>query len=128
MAVEEPGTPWIKYLHANFYFRNKDEANAERYLAEAVKGDVGYALEYMEQAEDARERKDSEQVLAKLRQLVVAMPDDPLFRLSLCEELIEQKRFDEVRSILPKLRHLPWSQVYYPNVPSALAYFQKLVE
>lgn len=125
MAAEEPDTPWIKYLQANFHFRTKDEANAERYLAEAVKGDVGYALEYMELAEAARGQKKPELILKNLRKLVEAMPDDPLFGLSLCEELFFQGEYEEVRAMLPRLRALNWSSHYYPQVGSILESFQK---
>lgn len=128
MEKNEPNAAWVKYLRANFSRRLKDEVSAERFLAEAIKGDVGYALEYMAQAEAAREEKNPELILSNLRKLVAAMPGDPLFQLSLCEELVEQKRFDEVRNMLPGLRQHPWSPVYYQDVPSTLEYFQKLAD
>lgn len=128
MEKNEPNAAWVKYLRANFSRYKKDFTSAERYLAEAVKGEAAYALEYMELAEQAREDKKFDQVLANLRKVVEALPDDPLFRLSLCEELVAQKNFNEVRTMLPSLRRLPWSPVYFPQVPSALEYFQKVAE
>lgn len=128
MEANAPNEPWVKYLRAKFSRQTKDYVAAERYLAEAVTGDPGYALEYVSQVDAALEEKRTEQVLPNLRKLVAAVPDDPLFRLDLCEELVAQKRFDEVRSMLPALRRLPWSPVYYPNVPASLEYFQKVAE
>jgi hypothetical protein len=118
----------VKYLHSQFSRRQRDTVWADHYLDQAVSDDHVYGLEYLILAEEAREKNDKEQILKNLRRLMEAFPDDPLFQLSLCEELVAQKKVDEARMLLLKLRKLQWSEIYYPDVVPTLEHFQKVAE
>lgn len=93
---------------------------AFRWLKRAVELDRGYALEYLTLADAERERQQSATVISWLKAAVDAVPADPFYRLSLCEEFSVQQRPEDARQCVAPLQRLTWSPVYYPDIPAIL--------
>lgn len=127
MEKNDPRDPGVKYLLYRISRHEGDLSGAEKYLEGAVAEDRGYALEYLMIADEMREAKKQDRVLEYLRKLAAAYPGDPHFQLTLCEELMAQRRYAEARKLLPQLSALSWSPIYYPEVVPTLERWREIL-
>lgn len=116
MEIDLPVDPSVKYdLYQNSR-ELKEGDKALDYLKQAVALDPVYALEYLTLASLALERGLPEQAVKMLRLAEQAMPDNPQISLQLAAQLNDLNHSGQTRKILEKLRELPWSTVYYPDM------------
>jgi tetratricopeptide (TPR) repeat protein len=116
METDLPGDPSVKYdLYQNSR-ELKEGDKALDYLKQAVALDPVYALEYSNLASLALERGLPEQAVKMLRLAEEAMPENPQISLLLAAQLNDLNHPVQTRKILEKLRALPWSTVYFPDM------------
>lgn len=118
---------WVWYANYSFAKKMGGFPAAEKFLAEAVKRDVGYAMEYINVAVDDGERFRKETVIELTRQAVAATKGDPLFVVTLCEELRNAERWNELESCIGRARQYPWSSIYYGGVLPVMDRWEKEV-
>lgn len=89
-------------------------------LARAVALDPGYAAEYLNLAALARGRELPEQELEMLEIAKGLDPANPFVGLRIAELQIELGAPEQARRLLDELSRLPWSPVYFPDVPELI--------
>lgn len=99
-------------------FRQGSAALAE--LERAVVLDPAYAREYLDLVPVALEKEQLEEALRMLDLAAKVFPDDPFIPLDRAGLLLQAGRGRESREILQRLQKLPWSPVYYPELPYRL--------
>ena len=99
---------------------NSTRQAALGHLAEAVRRDPTYALEYLVLAPKAREKGRPDEALRILSLAREANPDNPFIALELVHSMIEMGHGDTGVPILKELLNLNWSTAFYPDMPSYL--------
>ncbi|MDX9709427.1 MAG: hypothetical protein RBT64_07710 [Trichloromonas sp.] len=99
-------------------FREGSAALAE--LGRAVTLDPVYGREYLDLVPLALDKEQPEEALRMLDLAAKVFPDDPFIPLDRAGLLLQAGRGRESREILQRLQKLPWSPVYYPELPQRL--------
>jgi predicted Zn-dependent protease len=86
-------------------------------LAEAVRLEPAYGLEYLTLSATALEKKRPDQALKMLDLAITAFPDNPFIPLQKAELLIQLGHSSAAVDILRQLQQVPWSGVYYAQLP-----------
>lgn len=121
MRSHDSGDAGVLYASYRLHSHMGRMDEAGDFLDEAVRIDPAYALEYLALAEEA----GGEERLRLLKKFYAAHPDDPIFALTLVQELTDQGRFADALPEIKRLKELPWSPAYYPEVLPALADFEE---
>jgi hypothetical protein len=118
---DAPESAWVKFNLYRSAAENKDGTNALDYLAEAVKLDSIYALEYDELSNMAYEKQRADEALRMLVLANEVFHYDPFLKLQMAQLTNELGDKERALQLLNKLRYLEWSQIYYPQMPQYLA-------
>lgn len=121
-APEDPAVHFDLYRS---YRAAKQGLKALEHLALAVGLDRGYAMEYLALAASARDQKQPQQALEMLELARSSLPEDPFIPLQSLELLLEMGDKEAARPLVKALQGLPWSPVYFPDLPGRL---QQLAE
>jgi len=116
----EPDNPDVLYNLYQVQRRFKDGNAALKLLADAVRQDPCYALEYYTLAEIAQGKNRAD---AALRMLTLAQEQQPRNPVPLMKqmEILSSGRHDQpVAPLRKKLLSMPWSKTYYPELPKQL--------
>lgn len=106
-------------LHAIYRQLNQGD-QALHSLQEAVRLDPVYALEYLFLANLAKEKQLPEQQLRMLEAARQALPENPFIPLQMVETLLQLKHYPAAAALTKELSALPWSPLYYPQLPEFL--------
>jgi predicted Zn-dependent protease len=123
MEKELPNDPSVKYGLYQIERQRKNGQAALEYLDQAVAIDPVYGMAYLELADLAMERGRPDAALRMTDKAIATFPENPFVKLRKAETLIDLGHEDQAGPLLARLRGLPWSEVYYPNMP---AYLDKL--
>ncbi|PLX93759.1 MAG: hypothetical protein C0621_06885 [Desulfuromonas sp.] len=130
MLKEDPADPSVHYALFQRYRQRKETAAALQELAEAVRLDPIYGLEYLDLANLALERKAHGKDLEMLQLAADAMPENPWLKIDLAKAWLrmggEGKR--HALALLQELQQLPWSSIYFPEIPPMLEALQKVAQ
>lgn len=127
-AQESPKTAWVQY---NRYYTAglfKEGNQALAHLAHTAALDRMYGLEYLVLAERAFTAKVPDEALRMLLMAAASFPDNPFFKLQVAQLAMEIGDKETAKKLVEELRKLPWSAVYYPDMPGYLEGFLKEIE
>lgn len=127
-AQESPKSAWIQYnrYHTAGLFKEANQALAN--LAHTVALDRTYGLEYLLLAERAYEAKVPDQALRMMQMAAVTFPENPFIQLQAAKLAMETGDKEAAKKIVRELQKLPWSLVYYPDMPKHLEGFLQELE
>ena len=111
MEKKAPNDPSVKYALYQILRQFKEGDRALNYLAQAVKLDRVYALEYLTLADLAQEQNLPAQVQRMLMLASEAFPDNVFMQLRLAGFLKTSGHAEMAEKLLIKLRKQPWSPV-----------------
>lgn len=128
MERDDPESAWVKFALYRAAAAKKAGDYALDYLAEAARRDRIYAVEYLNLAQMAYDRKRPDAALQMLQLAAQVFPDNPHIRLKeaqLSDEMGDRKT---ALHLVEQLRKLPWSPVYYPQMPDYLNGFAEYLQ
>jgi len=120
MEKKAPNDPSVKYALYQILRQFKEGDKALNYLAQAVKLDRVYALEYLTLADLAQEQNLPAQVQRMLMLANEALPDNVFLQLRLAGFLKANGQAEMTEKLLVELRKQPWSPTYYPDMAKQL--------
>lgn len=121
LATQSPEDPSLHYALYNISRTVKPARQAALgHLAEAVRLDSTYALEYLALAPVALEKGSPEDALNMLSLAHQAAPDNPFYRLELARGMLSNGQRTEALPLLHELRGLDWSPFFYSQMPEFL--------
>ncbi|MCM2265739.1 MAG: hypothetical protein NDI73_11175 [Desulfuromonadales bacterium] len=122
-AQDSPKTAWVLYnrYHTAGLFKETGPALAN--LAHTVALDRMYGLEYLTLAQRAFDNKAPDQALKMMRMAAATFPEDPFIKLQTAQLAMENGDKETARQLIRELQKLPWSSVYYPDMPKYLEGF-----
>jgi tetratricopeptide (TPR) repeat protein len=120
MAAAEPENASVDFGLYQIGRQMKNDEQALAYLDAAVKNDPVYAVEYLELAQQTLHQQRFEPALELMAKAAAALPDNPFIALQRARLLLAQGRKGEALALFQGLRRLPWSPVYYPDLPAQL--------
>jgi hypothetical protein len=126
MEKESPEDPSVKYALYQSARQLKMGDLAFRYLSEAVRLDRMYASEYLDLAPVALERNRPDEALRMLDLALGVLPDNPFVILRRIEYSLQLEDTDQVDALLRPLERLPWSPIYFPEIPARLKHLREL--
>lgn len=118
-----PDSAWVKF---NLYMAAATLREGEKaldYLAQAVRRDQVYAVEYLHLARMAYESQRPDEALRMLKLAGKAFPDNPAIQLQLAQLAFEQGDRETAQRLAGRLQTLPWSPVYHAKMPAYLRDF-----
>jgi len=128
MVTTAPRSAWVKFT----LYRAAQESDAGeaalQALAEAVLLDPVYALEYENLAEQAYDKGRPDAALQMLQLATETFPDNPHIRLKIAQLSSELDDRKTAQHLIEQLQKLPWSPVYYPQMPDYLKGFAAHLE
>jgi hypothetical protein len=111
-------------IHYALYQASRNVKSARNlalvHLAEAVKYDPVYALEYLALAPLAREKDRPDEALRLMQLAHDAAPNNPFITLELAKALIINGQNDNAVPLLMQLLTLKWSPAFYSDMPDFL--------
>lgn len=123
MERDEPESAWVKFALYRAAAAKSAGDYALDYLAEAVKRDRVYAVEYLHLAQLAHDKRRPDAALQMLELAAAAFPDNPQIQLKLAQVANDLGNRDRALQLVGQLQKLPWSPVYYPQMPDYLQSF-----
>ena len=121
----EPDDPSVHYaLYSISRQVSAARHSALDHLAEAVRRDPVYALEYLQLAPVAREMGQPDEALRMLRLANEASPDNPFITLERAKALVKAGQGENAAPLLRQLRNREWSKIFYSDMP---AYLEQLL-
>jgi hypothetical protein len=124
LEKNDPRDPSLKFALYGVERQFQDGDKAMGYLRQAVALDRSYGLEYLNLARLAHEKKLVDQTIRMLELAQQSMPENPFITLQIAENYEAAGDQAAAEKLLGNLRSLPWSKVYYPDLPSALPSFK----
>jgi hypothetical protein len=120
---ESPKAAWVQYnrYHTAGLFKEGEQALA--HLAHTVALDRMYGMEYLNLALRAYDAKVPDQALRMLKMAGSAFPENPLIKLRNAQLAMETGDKETAERLVRELQKLPWSSVYYPEMPKYLEGF-----
>lgn len=123
MERDDPESSWVRFtLYRAMADSNQGDKALAR-LAEAVKHDHMYALEYLNLAQLAYDKKRPEAALRMLQLAAAVFPDNPQIKLRVAQLAGGMGDRRSALRLVEQLQQLPWSPVYYPQMPDHLKGF-----
>lgn len=123
MERDAPDSAWVKFTLYRAAAAKKAGDFALDYLAEAVKHDRIYAVEYLNLAELAYKKQRPDAAIQMFDLAAKVFPDDPQIKLKMAQLAGEMGDRKTALHLVEQLRQLPWSTVYYPQMPDYLQSF-----
>ena len=121
MVKEDPADPSLQYALFELSRAAKSTHKAALFhLAEAVKRDPVYALEYLSLLPLALKEDRPDEALRMLRLAHEALPDNPFVSLELARALIAEGQGDHAVPLLQSLLAEKWSETFHPDMPEIL--------
>lgn len=127
LLQEIPQDPWVHYW--DYKIKAKDDKAIEaalKSLDHAISLDPGYADEYLELAERARQRGLIKQARIFLEKARETFPDNVFIELDLTDMELAKRSFDEALERIRRLQKLEWSPHYHPTIPEMLVDMEAL--
>lgn len=124
-APDDGGLLYDYYLALRVAKRGDD---ALHILDRLVALDPGYGYEYLSLAKQAKEKNLPAASLGMLKKARQLYPNNHYIRLEMLDRYLELGQLVEAKAQLDKLTLLPWSKVYYPNMPEILKGYRKRIE
>ncbi|ALC15474.1 hypothetical protein DSOUD_0686 [Desulfuromonas soudanensis] len=128
MVTTEPNSAWVRFTLFRAAQESDEGETALQALAEAVRLDPVYALEYENLAEQAYDKGRPDAALQMLQLATETFPDNPLIRLKIAQLSSELGDRKTALHLVAQLQRLPWSPVYYPEMPDYLKGFAAHLE
>ena len=104
-----PTDPAVLYGLALRRKRDKDLGAFVELIGRAAQQDRGYALEYLNLADQATAGQDFENAVMLLEKGSHAFPENPFIMIQLASAYQTMHRTKDARKLLKKLKQLPWS-------------------
>jgi tetratricopeptide (TPR) repeat protein len=121
MAKDDPADPSLQYALYELSRASESTHKAALFhLAEAVKRDPVYALEYLYLVPLALKEDRTDEALRMLRLAHEALPDNPFVSLKLAQGLMAEGQGDQAVPLLQSLLAEEWSVAFYPDMPEVL--------
>jgi hypothetical protein len=121
MAKDDPSDPSLQYALFELSRSAKSTHKAALFhLAEAVKRDPVYALEYLSLRPLALKEERPDEALRMLHLAHEALPDNPFVSLKLAQALMAEGQMDRAVPLLQSLLAEKWSVAFFPNMPEVL--------
>ncbi len=120
MRQKAPEDASVAYAYYQILRQFREGSPALAELERAVALDPAYAREYLDLVPLALEKEQPEEALRMLDLAAKVFPDDPFISLDRAGLLLRSGSNREGREILQRLQKLPWSPVYYPDMPQRL--------
>lgn len=120
MEKDDPRDPSVHYALYQSYREMKDGDKALAALDEAVALDKAYALEYLDLTEVAKRKGRPDEALRMFDLAEKAFPDNPFITLEKARFLISVGKGKEALPLIAKLKKVPWSPLYQPEMPKLL--------
>lgn len=120
MEKDDPKDPSVHYTLYQSYREMKDGDKALAALDRAVALDKAYALEYVELTEVAKSKGRPDEALRMFALAEKALPDNPFITLEKARFLISVGKGKEALPLIARLKNVPWSPVYQPQMPQLL--------
>ncbi len=117
---DEPESAYIKFNLYRSAAEHKEGAKALDYLAQAVKLDPMYALEYLDLSNMAYEKKRPDQALRMLKLAAEVFQEDPFLKIQMAQLASELGQKEMSLKLVEALRDLEWSTIYYPQMQQYL--------
>lgn len=128
MERDDPESAWVKFaLYRAATVRKAGEVALE-YLAEAVRRDRIYAVEYLNLAQMAYDKKRSDAALQMLQSAADAFPDNPQITLKIAQLTAERGDRKAALQLVGELQQLPWSPLYFLRMPDYLKSFSEFLQ
>lgn len=124
-AMSKPEDAAAIYDLALLRFQQADPDEGFRLLDQAVTLDRGYALSYIELADQGQSMGQWGKSFELLEKAVAAFPDNVEWRIRLAGDLIQRGRVKEASRHLQILERLNWSDVYHPYIRELLRTMQE---
>jgi tetratricopeptide (TPR) repeat protein len=128
MRRDAPEDASVAYAHYQILRQFREGSAALAGLDRAVALDSAYAREYLDLVSVALEKDQPEESLRMLELAAKVFPGDPFIPLDRAGLLLRLGRGREGREILQRLQKLPWSPVYYPDLPQRLEEMAKTAD
>lgn len=127
-AQKSPKSAWVQYnrYHTAGLFKETGPALAN--LAHTVALDRMYGLEYLTLAQRAFDNKAPDQALRMMQMAGATFPENPFIKLQTAQLAMENGDKETTKGLVRELRKLPWSPVYYPDMPGYLEGFLTEIE
>ncbi|PLY00118.1 MAG: hypothetical protein C0623_08010 [Desulfuromonas sp.] len=120
MIKNGANTAWVKYYLYRTVAARGDGVLALAYLEEAVALDRIYAIEYLHLARMAYDKGFPTDSMHMLKKAAMVFPDIPEIQIRMVRLALEMKSVETASRIIKHLIALPWSPVYYGNMPKYL--------
>ncbi len=117
---EAPSKAWIKFNLYRSASEHKEGSKALNYLAEAVRLDPLYALEYEELSNRAYEKGRPDEAFRMLSLASDVFHNDPFIKFQMAQLAQEIGEKEAALHLLNQLRNLQWSDFYYPQMSQYL--------
>ena len=120
MEKTDPQNPADQYALYQVLRQFREGSAALAALDRAVALDQGYAREFLDLVPVALEQGETDEALRMLDRATTIFPDNPFIQLDRAELLVKLGRTGEGTGLINRLLALPWSTVYYPDIPQRL--------
>ncbi len=124
---DAPDSAWVKFNLYRSAAEHKEGSKALDYIAEAVKLDPVYAMEYFNLTQMAYDKGRPDEAMRMLRLASGAFPDDPQIKLLIAQLAVELKQEHAAAQIVKELQALSWSDIYYPQMTEYLQGFAEFL-
>lgn len=128
MERDDSESAWVKFALYRVAAAKKAGDSALDYLAEAVRRDPVYAIEYLNLAQMAYEKRRPDAALQMLERAAAVFPDNPQIKLKQAQLVDEVGDRKTALQLVEQLQQLPWSPVYYPQMPDYLQGFREYLQ
>lgn len=120
MNADAPDSAWVKYSLYKTAVENNLGNQALDALAEAVKLDKIYALEYLSLAKTALDRGRPDESMRMLFMAAEVFPADVQIKLNIISLASAFGDNESALRSIDQLQQLKWSAIYYPGMPGYL--------
>jgi len=127
-AEAAPGDAAALFALSLDQFEQQHNNEAFATLDRAVTMDKGYALAYLELAEQGLTMGHRDKSLELLGKASAALPDLPFIRIEQSHLLIQTGRVSEARSIIRGLQQMNWSPEFHSQIPELLTQMAEAAE
>ncbi len=128
MNAEEPDAAWVKFALFRSAAANKQGSDALSFLAEAVKLDNVYAMEYLNLSEMAYDKGRPDEALRMLSLAANVFPESVQIKLKMAHLATDMGENETALHLVTQLQQLEWSPVYYPDMPKYLLDFTSFLK
>ncbi len=118
-----PEKAWVHFVAYRAAADMRESSNAMSHLAEAVRLDPVYALEYRELMQRAYDFGDLKGAMRMLEHAGRVLSDNLEIRLEMAWLANDMNDYGRAKNIVRELLELEWSDIYFPQTPDYLRDF-----